>query len=63
MCMLIVKRIVSIIPMNKSWNGFSFPITTPNEIKTDAAARPPSRTLKNKVLLGCHGIKTRPNVL
>lgn len=45
MCMLIVKMMVSKMAMTRSWRGFSLPITTPNEMRTLAAASPPSRTL------------------
>ena len=32
--------------MTRSCRGFSFPMTTPNEMRTLAAASPPSRTLQ-----------------
>ena len=44
---LMTKRIVSMIPITRSWRGFSFPMTTPKEMRVQAAARPPSRTLEN----------------
>ena len=33
------------MPITSSWKGFSFPMMTPKEIRTLAAARPPSSTL------------------
>ena len=44
--MLIVKRMVSKMAITRSCRGFSFPMTTPNEMRTLAAASPPSRTLQ-----------------
>ena len=35
------------MPITRSWRGFSLPMTTPKEMRVQAAARPPSRTLEN----------------
>ena len=35
------------MPITSNWSGFSLPMTTPKEMRQEAAARPPSRTLEN----------------
>ena len=44
---LMTKRTVSMMPITRSWRGFSLPMTTPKEMRVEAAAKPPSRTLEN----------------
>ena len=44
--MLMTNRIVSKMAITRSWKGFSLPMTTPNDMRTLAAASPPSNTLE-----------------